>query len=185
MDDRGNFKEVQFLPCNSLHKQTPNPGSQDLILTRLCPSAKDLSCSCSGGCPASCVAHADGQSCFKETEEGKQSHAIKVIQTARMPGTHSDAGFLGLPDKQRLLSSAWAQTQLQLSGQRQTPTQGSWAPQLGVLHGFGQVEANWPSFSPISFSPVSLPNPWAIQPVQLAPSLQGVRAEEQALPAEI
>jgi len=32
MDDRGSFKEVQLIPCNSLHKQTPNPGSRERML---------------------------------------------------------------------------------------------------------------------------------------------------------
>lgn len=40
MDDRGNSKEVQVLPCTSPHKQTPNPGSGEGPRVRLCPSDK-------------------------------------------------------------------------------------------------------------------------------------------------
>lgn len=112
MDDRGDSKEVQFLPCENLHKQTLSPGSGERRLPRLCPSDKDPSCFCGGGCSAPSVAHADGQSCFKETEKGKRSDAVGVTQAAGMLGTYSDAGFLGLADKQQLLSSTWAQAQL-------------------------------------------------------------------------
>lgn len=142
MDDRGNFKEVHFLPCNNLYKQTPNSGSGEQTPMRLRPTDKDLPCFGSSGGPASFVAHADGQGCIRETEEGKRSNGIKVIQPARMLGTHWGAGFLRLADKQQLLPSAWSQAQLRLSGQRQGPTQGSWAPQLGALHDFGQGGAN-------------------------------------------